>query len=68
MYPEHKKLDRGGEFEAIKNFCEFVSEQGYLITDINPPYKHGIDVQKVLYHYFNVDEKRIELERREMLR
>lgn len=67
-YPEHKKFDRGVEFQALSNFIGFLEENGYELTKSTKG-KFEIDIQprKALYHYFGVNEKALELERKKML-
>lgn len=68
-YPEHEKLNRGGEFQAISNFIGFLEEQGYELTRST---KHNFEIdiapQNAMYHYFDVNISVLEKERRAMVK
>lgn len=62
-YTEAKKQE-DRDFMAVKTFCEFLDENGYELMDG----ENQIEIRKILYSYFGINEGKLEQELRHMLK
>ena len=77
-YPESERLkDVGEQADTIHEFLDWLSSQGvWLGRYVNPDsgleserlYVYHISHQNLVYQYFDIDGKKVEAERRAMLK
>ena len=74
-YPEHEKLAKvSDKSQVIGEFCDWLSEQGIMFSRYDDDYLGGnfpltvsMDIQRRLAEFFDIDRKKLEAEKRQML-